>query len=66
MSRATVTNEIRLGQLVQIPLAPRLIRHMSVVYPKERIHSRLVSSFVAFAKQHLGAKPEFEPEDARA
>ena len=64
MSRATVTNEIRLGQLVQIPLSPRLIRHMSVVYPKERIHSRLVSSFVEFAKQNLGARPDAEPESA--
>ena len=66
MSRATVINEIRLGQLVQIPLAPRLIRHMSVVYPKERIHSRLVSSFVEFAKRKLGAKPDAEPESANA
>lgn len=57
MSRATVVNEIRLGQLVQVPLAPRLIRNMSVVYPKERIHSQLVSSFVQFAKENLGAMP---------
>ncbi|MFO1314246.1 MAG: LysR family transcriptional regulator [Burkholderiales bacterium] len=57
MSRATVANEIRLGQLVQIPLAPRLIRSMSVVYPKERIHSQLVSGFVQFAKQNLGRMP---------
>jgi len=64
MSRATVTNEIRLGQLVQIPLSPRLIRHMSVVYPKERIHSRLVSSFVEFAKQHLDARAEVQSESA--
>ena len=53
MSRATVVNEIRLGQLVQIALAPRLIRQLSVVYPKERIHSGLVSSFVQFAKKIL-------------
>ena len=53
MSRATVINELRLGQLVQIPLAPRLIRQLTVVYPKERIHSALVSSFVQFAKQML-------------
>ena len=53
MSRTTVVNEIRLGQLVQIQLAPRLIRQLSVVYPKERIHSGLVSSFVQFARQQL-------------
>jgi DNA-binding transcriptional LysR family regulator len=66
MSRATVINEIRLGQLVQIPLAPRLIRNMSVVYPKERIHSQLVSSFVSFSKQHLATKPAAEVESAHA
>jgi DNA-binding transcriptional LysR family regulator len=66
MSRVTVINEIRLGQLVQIPLAPRLIRNMSVVYPKERIHSQLVSSFVQFAKENLGAMPVAEVEDTRA
>ena len=65
MSRANVVNEIRLGQLVQVPLAPRLIRSMSVVYPKERIHSQLVSSFVEFAKQNLGATPLAEDESAR-
>ena len=57
MSRATVVSEIQLGQIVQIPLAPRLIRQLSVVYPKERIHSALVSSFVRFAKQSLDVKP---------
>ncbi|MEP7183435.1 MAG: LysR family transcriptional regulator [Betaproteobacteria bacterium] len=66
MSRATVINEIRLGQLVQVPLAPRLIRSMSVIYPKERIHSQLVSSFVGFAKQNLGAAPTAEVENAKA
>ena len=53
MSRATVAKEIRLGELVRIPLSPRLIRHLSVVYPKERFHSRLVNGFVQFAKERL-------------
>ena len=66
MSRASVINEIRLGQLVQIPLAPRLIRQLSVVYPKERIHSGLVSNFVQFAKQHLAVKAESLVEQAPA
>lgn len=66
MSRATVANEIRLGQLVQVPLAPRLVRAMSVVYPKERIHSRLMNSFLVFAKQHLGAPAPAEDVRARA
>lgn len=53
MSCSTVINEVKLGQLVQIPLAPRLIRKLSLVYPKERIHSQLVSSFIDFAKDSL-------------
>ena len=55
MSRATVAKETRLGQLVRIPLAPRLTRHLAVVYPKERFHSRLVNSFVQFAKERIAA-----------
>lgn len=55
MSAATVCHEVKLGTLVQVPLAPRLIRQLAIVCPKERIHSGLVSSFVAFAKLQLGA-----------
>ncbi len=55
MSRATVAKETQLRQLVQIPLSPRISRHLSVVYAKERFHSRLVSGFVQFAKERLVA-----------
>lgn len=55
MSRATAAKETRLGRLVSVPLAPRLTRHFSVVYPKERFHSRLVNSFVQFAKERIAA-----------
>jgi DNA-binding transcriptional LysR family regulator len=55
MSRAIVVKELQLGQLVQVPLQPRLIRNFSVVYPKERFHSRLVAAFLAFAKEQLAA-----------
>ena len=55
MSRASVGKEARLGELVAIPLAPRLIRNLSVVYPKERIQSRVVNAFVAFAREKLAA-----------
>lgn len=55
MSRATVVREVKLGELVRIPLSPRLIRHLSVVYPKDRFHSRLVGGFVEFAKERLTA-----------
>jgi DNA-binding transcriptional LysR family regulator len=63
MSRSTVMKEIRLGELVQIPLSPPLIRHLSVVYPRERFHSRLVNSFVQFAKERL---VEMHAADVRA
>jgi DNA-binding transcriptional LysR family regulator len=53
MSRATVAKEVRLGELVAIPLLPRLIRNLSVVYPKERMHSKLVNAFIAFARERL-------------
>jgi len=55
MSRATNVKESRAGVLMRIPLVPRLTRHLSVVYPKERFHSRLVNSFVQFAKERLAA-----------
>jgi DNA-binding transcriptional LysR family regulator len=67
MSRAIVAKEVRLGELVKIPLSPRLIRYLSLVYPKERFHSRLVSTFIEFAKQRLSDMQETTraPTDAR-
>jgi DNA-binding transcriptional LysR family regulator len=55
MSRAAVARESRFGQLVRVPLVPRLIRDLSVVYPKEKFRSRLVNTFVEFAKERLAA-----------
>ena len=55
MSHVIVAKELQLGQLVQIPLRPRLIRNFSAVYPKERFHSRLVAGFLAFAKEQLAS-----------
>jgi DNA-binding transcriptional LysR family regulator len=55
MSRTAVRKEIELGQLVQIPLAPRLVRYLSVVYAKERFHSQMVTTFIAYAKGRLEA-----------
>jgi DNA-binding transcriptional LysR family regulator len=56
MSRVAVAKETRLGQLVRVPLSPRLIRNFSVVYPKEKFRSRLVNTFVQFAKERLAAQ----------
>ena len=55
MSSATAEKELRLGELVRIPLDPPLLRHLSVVYPKERFHSKVVNAFVQFAKERLAA-----------
>jgi DNA-binding transcriptional LysR family regulator len=66
MSRAAVVKELRVRELVAIPLAPPLIRHLSVVYPKERIHSRLVTTFVQFAREQFAAAEGRELEVASA
>jgi len=55
MSRATVAREARLGELAAIAFAPRMARNLSVVYSKQRFQSRLLASFIAFAKQRLAA-----------
>jgi hypothetical protein len=46
---------VQLGQLVQVPLRPPLIRNFFVVYPKEKFHSRLVGSCLEFAPARLAA-----------
>src|SRR5690349_24073374 len=56
MSRVIVTKELALGELVQVPLRPAILRKFSAVYPKERFHSKLVAAFLAFAKERLGAE----------
>jgi DNA-binding transcriptional LysR family regulator len=53
MSRAAVARESRVGELARVPLLPRLNRDLSVVYPKEKFRSRLVNTFVEFAKERL-------------
>jgi DNA-binding transcriptional LysR family regulator len=53
MSKVIVTKERQLGVLVAVPLAPKLTRTLSLVYPKEKFRSRLVSSFVEFSKGKL-------------
>lgn len=54
-SRFSVLKSLRLGDLVSIPLKPRLTRQLSMVYPKEKFRSRLVTSFVEFATEKLKA-----------
>lgn len=52
-SRSSVLKALRLGDLVSIPLKPRLTRKLSMVYPKEKFRSRLVTAFVDFAAERL-------------
>ena len=52
-SRLSGTKAQRLGELVAIPLKPRLIRALSMVYPKEKFRSRLVTAFVEFSASAL-------------
>ncbi|MBL8492474.1 MAG: LysR family transcriptional regulator [Rhodocyclaceae bacterium] len=54
-SRASVARDQRLGDLVAIPLNPRLKRTLSMVYPKEKFRSRLVTAFVEFGQARLKA-----------
>jgi DNA-binding transcriptional LysR family regulator len=61
MSRVIAAKELQLGQLVQVPLSPPLIRNFSVVYPKERFHSKLVAAFLQFAKDQLAAGQRLLP-----
>ena len=53
MSKVIVAKEKQLGALVALPLSPRLSRTLSLVYPKEKFRSRLVTSFVEFSKDRL-------------
>lgn len=53
VSRASFEKERQLGTLVAVPLRPRLKRTLSLVYPKERFRSRVVLTFVDFARNKL-------------
>jgi DNA-binding transcriptional LysR family regulator len=61
-SRAAIHKAQRLGDLLAIPLKPRLHRTLSMIYPKEKFRSRLVTTFVQFASGRLHA---LKPGDAK-
>lgn len=52
-SARCIEQEVQLGRLVGIPLKPRLTRRLSVILPKDRFRSRLVSTFADFVKQKI-------------
>ncbi len=49
VSRATIAKELKLGVLTAVPLHPRLIRTLSLVHPREKFRSKLLTTFVEFA-----------------
>jgi len=53
MSRTRVVKERKLGLLVPVPLEPRLIRSFSMVYPREKFRSRLLTTFSEFAAARM-------------
>jgi len=53
VSRAMVAKEIKLRVLVAVPLEPRLIRTLSLVYPREKFRSKLITTFVEFAASRM-------------
>jgi DNA-binding transcriptional LysR family regulator len=53
MSHVIVAEELELGTLVQVPLNPPLVRNFCAVYPKERVHLKLVTDFLAFVQAEL-------------
>ena len=53
MARALVAREVQLGTLLAIPLHPPLRRKLYLIQPEGRFQSRLVTTFVQFARQHL-------------
>lgn len=63
MSNATIAKELKLGSLVAVPLSPPLIRKLSLVYPREKFRSRLLSTFVEFATAKMRAMAEGEVKD---
>ena len=53
VSSSTVVKELKLGDLVALPLEPRLLRRLSLVYAPEKFRARLLQAFLDF----LGDRP---------
>jgi DNA-binding transcriptional LysR family regulator len=48
VSSSTVVKELKLGDLVALPLEPRLFRHLSLVYAPQKFRSKLLQAFLDF------------------
>ncbi len=53
VSRAVAAKEIELGELRGIPLDPPLKRGLYLVHPQERFQSKLLATFIDFARRKL-------------
>ncbi len=53
MSMATVVKELKLKDLVAIPLQPRLVRPLSLVYAPGKFRSRLLQTFLDFMAESM-------------
>jgi LysR family transcriptional regulator, transcriptional activator of the cysJI operon len=51
VSSTTVAKEVKLGELIAIPLDPPLRRQLSLVYPQEKFRSKLLQSFLDFLER---------------
>jgi LysR family transcriptional regulator, transcriptional activator of the cysJI operon len=50
VSSSTVVKELKLGDLVAVPLKPRLLRQLSLVYADEKFRSKLLQAFLEFVE----------------
>jgi DNA-binding transcriptional LysR family regulator len=53
VSRATVGKELRLGTLAAVPLEPRLMRTFSLVLPRDKFRSKMLTTFIEFATSRM-------------
>lgn len=53
VSRSTILKELKLGDLVAVPLNPPLVRPLSVVYAEGKFRSRLLQAFLDYAETRL-------------
>jgi DNA-binding transcriptional LysR family regulator len=58
VSRAVAAKETLLGELVSIPLDPPLKRSLYLVHPQDRFQSRLLITFIDFARRKLKEQAE--------
>jgi DNA-binding transcriptional LysR family regulator len=53
LSVATVSKEVKLGELVAIPLDPPLRRPLSLVYSPDKFRSKLLDAFIGFVEERF-------------